>query len=196
MNRRTLIAAAACLALAVAGLVKSLWPASADYTPVPRRTAFVRLPALDTAMTAVDSLAVALKVNASATLSRPAPGWLNVAFPAYGATLHITVTQAAPAGIEDVKANRMQRLMLNSSDMPTDFAEFTNPGGFDVVVATTEGCATPVQFIATDNSSCVVSGAVFFPGFSAGTPADSLRPAIDMLHADVLRTAASIAPVK
>lgn len=86
-----------------------------------------------------------------------------------------------------VKENRMERLVLNSGDRPSEHTEFINPNGFSVLMARTDGSTTPIQFLATDDSAWVVSGAVYFADPSATTAVDSIRPIADAISDDLFR---------
>lgn len=159
-----------------------------DNTPVPRRTAYPRPQLLDTVMTRVTlTPACSPAVNAAAAISSPRPGWLDVAYPGYGATMHLTVTDATPATVDEIKANRMERAMLNAGGLPGRQTEWTNRQGLDVTMIRTEGASTPLQFLATDDSSLVVSGAVYFSDPAAVTATDSIKPVLDAIAADIRR---------
>lgn len=184
-------------AIAVAALV-ALASCSAgddaDRRAVPRRTAYPRLRLPDTVMAPVADFPALLEVNAQAAVTSPRPGWLNVAYPALGAVLHITYTASAPPEIDEVKANRMRRLMLNAGDRPSRQSEFVNPAGFDILMIRTESSSTPLQFVATDDSTAVVSGAVYFsdPAVARTENTDSIAPAIDAIERDLAVTLARL----
>lgn len=157
-------------------------------TAVPRRTAYPRMRLLDTAMTTVEAVpGVTVQVNAGARTSSPRPGWLDVAYPAYGATMHITVTDATPATVDGIKANRMERVVLNAGGLPGRQAEWVTPGGFGVMTLRTDCSSTPLQFPATDDSAVVVSGAVYFADPAATASADSIAPVVEALEGDIRR---------
>lgn len=161
-----------------------------DGNTVPRRTAYPRPTLPDTAMTAADTGAAELhlEVNAAAETESPRPGWINVTYPGLGARIHITVTPVTAADVADVRANRMQRLTLNEGDRRSEHREWANAAGFDILVARTEASSTPLQFLATDDSSAVVSGAVHFadPAVATTESADSIRPILDALERDIV----------
>lgn len=162
---------------------------SDERKPVPRRKAYARVELPDTAMRAADDTPLHMPVNASARTECPRPGWLDISYPTLGATVHVTFTKAA--GIEElerVKANRMQRLMLNAGEEESESGEFSNGHGFNIYIMKSEGVATPIQFLATDDSAWVVSGAAYFnikPGPGA---VDSLRPMVDAVERDILKS--------
>lgn len=159
-----------------------------DDNIVPRRTAYPRPALPDTAMAATGCApGLYLEANARAVIESPRPGWINVAYPGLGARIHITVTPVTAADVADVRANRMQRLSLNEGDRRSEHREWTNAAGFDILVARTEASSTPLQFLATDDSSAVVSGAVYFadPAVATTESADSIRPILDAIERDI-----------
>ncbi len=163
-------------------------------TPIPRRTAYPRPALLDTVMTAAPDLPLYFPVNAQAKISSPGKGWLDVVYPSYGATLHVSFTQVSPSTLEEVKHNRMERLMLNCGDLTTENSEFTNPAGYSILATYTEGANTPLQFVATDNISIVVSGAIYLSDPNAPAAVDSIAPIIDALQGDLIRSLMRLSP--
>lgn len=155
---------------------------------VPRRTAYPRVALADTAMVTADSVPVRFDVSAAARVSHPAPGWLDVAYPMYGATVHVTFTTVTAATVDAVRVNRMERLMLNMGDNPGQRHEFVNDAGYDVLAVLCDAGSTPVQFLATDGESMVVSGAVSFADPRAAAATDSVAPMVAAIYDDVMRS--------
>lgn len=156
-------------------------------TLIPLPTAYPRPNLPDTAMIITAETPLIFPVNAQARIGNPREGWIDVAYPTLGATTHITFTHTTASEIEEVKKNRMERLMLNAGDRPVDFSEFTNRAGFSIMTAYSEGSTTPLQFLATDDSIWVVSGAVYFASPAAVTASDSIRPMVNAIRRDILR---------
>lgn len=154
---------------------------------IPHPTAYPRPNLPDTLMVVTNEAPLVFYVNAQSEVTYPRPGWLDISYPTLGATVHVTFTMAKPDEIEAIKENRMERLMLNAGDRPVDFSEFTNGAGFDIVTATSEGSATPVQFLATDDSEWVVSGALYLSTPDAAA-VDSLKPIIDAIRSDLIKS--------
>ncbi len=171
--------------LAVALLITSC---SDQQKPVPRRTAYPRPPHHDTVMIPTPDAPLRFDVNAAATVTAPAAGWLNVAYPAYNAVMYVTFTPVDEASIDSVRVNRMERLLLNAGGVPGERREFLNEAGYDIMVYTARGTATPVQFLATDGETAVVSGAVYFSDPRATVSTDSLEPFVKAIEGDVLRS--------
>lgn len=140
----------------------------------------------DTVLAAADGLPLKFEVNTEATTERPRPDWLNIRYPMLGATIHVTFTTAADSStLDEVRRNRMQRLLLNAGDKPSNHTEFTNPDGFDILIVETEGISTPLQFLASGPDRWVVSGAAYLDSYNAA--ADSLRPIIQAIRHDIYR---------
>lgn len=159
-----------------------------DTATVPRRTAYPRPQLPDTAMIASRQAPMHFLVNAEARDTAPRPGWLDVAYPTLGASVHVSFTATDPLNIKAVKENRMERLMLNLGDAHAANSEFVNPAGYDILLSEAEGSLTPLQFLATDDSAWVVSGAVYFADPQAAEAVDSMRPIISALRRDLLKS--------
>ena len=158
----------------------------------PRPTAYPRPQLPDTVMIATNLAPLHFLANRDAVVSSTRDGWLDIAYPSLGATVHVTFTRSTPRDIASVKENRMERLMLNAGDRPITFSEFTNAAGFNVLSAKTEASTTPLQFLATDDSEWVVSGAVYFSSPGVVNAHDSIRPMIDAINYDILRSLKSL----
>lgn len=150
----------------------------------PRRVAYPRVAEIDSVMIQLDSDIEWLLVNKAAEVTQPRDRWYDVRYEMYGATIHITNSAVNDSTIGAVKRNRMERIILNNGDRPAQESEFVNRHGIAAFVSVCESSPTPIQFIATDEQSIVISGVVRFD-FEA--PADSLRPIIKVLTRDVLR---------
>lgn len=162
---------------------------------VPRRTAYARVAVLDSNTVQVPDFPLYFPLSCSALVLSPRPLWLDVTYPDYGATAHITLTLADGEALDRVKANRLERLMLNAGDRPGRRSEWLTPAGYDVLTLYTDGSATPWQFVATDDSSAVLSGAVYFADPAAVANADSLAPMVDAIAADITAALNSMRPL-
>lgn len=107
-------------------------------------------------------------------------GWINIAYPAYGVTVSATLTPTTPAGIDRILANRRQRIDRNLAGADARAARI---GSGTIVVAPT-ALRTPVQILATDSASWVLS-AVAVAEWPAETSPDSVAPIIDALARDM-----------
>lgn len=161
-------------------------------TPVPRRMAYPRIEAYaDSAVTAhIGHLAFDIAAQADTTM--PRAGWLNIAYPRYRATIHISVRHfnngdELAAAID----NRLQRMDLNLGDRTAMATDFENEAGFSChSVTSLDGGPTPVQFVAYSPGGYIVSGAAAISGTS--TPADSIAPTVEALASDAERILKSL----
>lgn len=161
--------------------------------PVPRQRAYVRVPLPDTVMRAAEDVPLHFVVNASARTECRRAGWLDISYPTLGATVHVSFTRAAGyEELESVKANRMERLLLNAGYGASESVEFSNGRGFNVYMMRSEGSATPVQFVATDDSVWVVSGVAYFDVKPGPGAVDSLRPMVDAVERDIVESMSSL----
>ncbi len=161
---------------------------SGNNSAIPRRTAYPRIVAIDTVMTQVPNLPVRFLVNSSASLSENASkGWLDVKYDDYNAILHITFTSTSPNKLSEIIENRMERLILNTGGRSSKQTEFVNNFGFHVYLSETDGIATPIQFIASDDSTLVISGAYYLEDVKVTENIDSISPVIDILRSDLMR---------
>lgn len=156
-----------------------------DDTATPRRRAYQRIEAYAPEYTAVDSLPVRLLVNSSATVSRPRRDWVNVSYPRYNATIFISVTEADSGNIDDVIANRIERIALNAGDVRVDALDIDNGRFSSTLYDAPAAVAMPLQFVATDGKSLVVSASVFFDNADRITSLDSVAPAIEAIRRDL-----------
>lgn len=182
-------AAAVCAAIVAGGCSEG------EHRAVPRREAYVRLQLPDSAMSAVGGTPLLFMVNNDAVADVPRRGWLDVAYPTIGVEVHITFTPVTEATAPEVMANRMERLMLNSGNLTVDEREFTNPHGFDIYLTRAERTATPIQFLATDRRSMVVSGAAVMRGVSPDTAVEAIAPAVDAVYRDIMRAMQNLQPL-
>lgn len=176
-----LIFAAALAVLSLAGC-----SGSENQRIVPRRTAYPRPQLPDSILTDFKAAPLHFEVNAEASTSSPKEGWLNIRYPMLAATVYVTFTSTTTSNIEGVRRNRMERLMLNAGDKPSNHSEFTNDAGFDILLSETDGATTPVQFLASDGEKWVVSGAAYFDNPAATLSADSIRPMVKAIRRDIL----------
>lgn len=173
-------------------LAAAMQACGGDNSAVPRRTAFPRIADIGTAMTAVDSLPVRFEVNAATVVTRPRPMWLDVAYPAYGATMHVSFTPVDASTAAQVRDNRLERMMLNAGEHVSLQSESMNPDGFHVLVLESEGAVTPLQFLASDDRT-VVSGAVYFADPAAVTATDSIKPIVRAILGDIRASMSTLA---
>lgn len=165
-------------------LILSMLPAcrKADDS-TPRRYAYPRIEAYDTIYRQVEIGPVNLSVNAEAEVSSPRPGWLDIDYPRYGATVHVSA--ATTDNIAEALANRRERIALNLGGSRATTHEFM-AGDFECTVVESPGAGmTPVQLLAASPRGIIVSGAANLAGTT--TPVDSIRPIVTALTADAIK---------
>lgn len=179
------------LAIAFSFLMSECGSDGHSEVAVPRRQAYPRIELYDTVYRAVDNLPVVFEVNDCATISRASrdgmenPNWINVKYSRYGATLHCTYTSVADVSISEVMNNRIERMSLNTGELTTDITTLsTSQGVTATVLMTPMAKVTPIQFLATDSATYVMTGALYLDNASVAT--DSVMPILDAVRADVI----------
>lgn len=166
-----------------------------DYVEVPRRHAYPRIALPDSTYSFTTAgkshLVIAVNDAATSTLRSSDDGiacFVDVAYPTLQSTIFYTITPVDRATLSDVIANRLQRIELNMGASDAELLEFDTPAGFECKVFVTRGdISTPVQFLSTDGTNLVVSGAAFVREASPAT-ADSIAPIVDVISRDVVHT--------
>lgn len=161
---------------------------------IPRRHAYPRIELPQESYTNVNSgyKDVEIAVNDVATyVCRDADDgdtrFLDVDYPQFNSTIFYTITPVEQSNIENVIANRLERIRLNLGDCDAELLEFNSEEGFENKVLVSRGeISTPVQFISTDGKDVVVSGVAFVKEASAAT-ADSIAPIVEMLRRDIIQ---------
>lgn len=172
-------------------LVLSAAACRKESAPVPRRYAFPRVEPYDTAMVSARLGNVTFDVNAQADTVLPRPGWLNISYPRYGVTLHMSEnTFSSPDSLQRALRNRRQRIDLNFGDTHGRAETFTTPRGFEcMIVGNPEAGSAPVHFIATRDND-LLSGAAVFAGSTR--PVDSIAPVYQAVYGDIVRLLLSL----
>ena len=154
---------------------------------VPRPTAYPRVIDPGTDYVFADSLPVTIEVNRSATISRPAPGWLDIAYPSLGAAIHLSIISATPDDIDDIIANRSERIDLNLADAAGTARDVTleSEAFTSTLIVAPDARNTPLQFLSTDGSEWVITGAVFFKDVRPDASVDSLSQAVGYIRRDL-----------
>lgn len=155
--------------------------------PTPRRHAYPRVAVADSVYAAADSFAPHFETNLATRLERPAPGQLSIIYPAYHATVYVTAQELTPDRLETALDNRRERISLNLSGAAATTEHFSSDNNmYDCVLVTAgDATTTPVQFLATDGTSTLVSGAAYFGGIDATTSADSIAPIVAAIKRDL-----------
>ncbi len=128
-----------------------------------------------------------LMVNDSARVEPgEADGWFDIVYPAYNARINCTLTTASSeADLARAIENRLERLERNVGGAEGELTELTSEGGIGCMMIVAPGApATPVQFLATDSVSRLLSGTVVFA--SRELKPDSVAPAVEAVERDVV----------
>lgn len=163
---------------------------------VPRPVAFPRIEAPAGRYVEADSLPLHFEINTSASTERNEQDgtvWLTITYPDYfpGTAIYCTFTPVTDESVEEVIANRTERMALNSGGADSEITQLTSDGGLDCTMTVTRaGSATPVQFIAADNG-IVVSGAMYI-NVDAGFAPDSIAPVVEAVSRDMLHSLKTI----
>ncbi len=154
--------------------------------PVPRPTAYPRVADPGATYIAVDSLPVTFEVNSAATVERPRADWLNVSYPDWNVTVHVSMTAVDPEDFDQAIDNRMQRLHLNVASLAvTEELDIDSRDFSSVLISSPDSRSTPLQFIATGDSTMIVSGVAFFKNVTPNSPVDSLAPIVKYIRRDL-----------
>ena len=164
-------------------------------TAIPRRHAYPRieLPQENYHDITVGCNELHISVNEVATYNRRVADdgetcFIDVSYPKLSSTIFYTITPVDDATIEDVIANRLERIRLNLGDSDAELIEFNSTEGFENKVLVSHGnISTPVQFISTDGENVVVSGVAFIKDASPAT-ADSIAPIVDVIRRDIVHS--------
>lgn len=160
---------------------------------VPKPDAYPRITALDSIYISSDSTALRFDANASAQLKVHSPYWFDISYPAYGATVFITITPAKSDSLAAVIDNRRQRMMLNTGGSETAVSAPIRSGDFTSYMYKSVSIrSTPLQFLSSDGERWAVSGTVFFSNVSPDSPVDSLAPMVAQIERDIVHGLSNI----
>jgi len=152
---------------------------------IPRREAYPRIEPYNKAYQVLSVGKFAVSVNKASSVEYLKPSWVNVRYPRYGLTLHLTALE--PDNQEEFEndiARRLERMALNIGDSNADDTTATTKHGLNYILQSSyDGIPTPLQFIAFGNGRDILSGTVAFTGPS--TPADSVAPIIDAMKQEL-----------
>lgn len=203
MSRRIFKAAVAISIVLLAAVAAGCGGRDAGEEEYPRPKGWPRLPDYPADYIAVaagiSGMPLAMEVNRHASLSRRSGGngaaWLDISYPAYGATVYLTVTPASSAGeVAEAVENRLERFSLDNPGVAGHTPVASSDGCFRGVISVAAASATPVQFVVSNGKNCVVSATAHFSEFSSGdiSRTDSIAPAVDTILRDLLHTIESL----
>ncbi len=164
---------------------------------VPRRTAYPRIELYDSTFhDASAELYAILMVNDSAqtdiTSHSPEATWIDVRYPRYGATLRLTLSCLSGKALHEAIANRSERIALNAGGMQSTVTQLTSAENISSEIITTPGAmVTPLQIIATDSSSILLTGALEMP--ASAESAEYYDPIVKGVERDLIHMAKHLA---
>lgn len=158
-----------------------------DNSAVPRRYAYPREAPCDTAVVPARLGDFRILINAGADITRPADNWLNIIYPRYGVTVHLSANSFADGeALQAAIANRRQRMELNFGDTPAEAISFDNNAGIDCTIAGSPDAGSAPVYITAVNprNRSMLSGAAVFAGPT--TPVDSIEPVYRIVYSHLL----------
>lgn len=161
-----------------------------EYTPKPRGYFRIEPAEAEYATFTADTLPYSFLLSRQALATPPsgssAPGWINLVYPQWGATIYCSYLPVTPATLPEAeKESRslVQRLLAPGVQV-TEIA-YSNPEGavYGSLFLLSGETSSPAQFMLTDSLSRFFRGALYF---DCRPNADSLAPVIDYLRQDVI----------
>lgn len=160
-----------------------------DDNTVPRRYAYPRIELYDTIYKHVITSPVNIEVNSSALAEISHRSihdtWINVRYPRYHATLSLTLIETSDDGLKEALRNRNERMSLNLNGINCRTYESTHKDMSGIVLVAESPCVTPVQILATDHQSLLLTGALTFDGDKERT-VEEISPVVNAVKEDLL----------
>lgn len=152
---------------------------------VPKRRAYPRIEPYPEMYEPVPGIPVRFEINSDAGFRADSSGYLfDVAYERFGAVLHCTYSPVTRGSAAHVLDNRYERMDLNLGENTAELLEIGSGRDVNAVILTSPSAeVTPVQFLATDSVSFVLSGALVIE--RSGTP-DSIFPILQSVKRDLV----------
>jgi hypothetical protein len=156
---------------------------------VPRRKAYPRIEAYDSAYTRCDSLFVSFDANSAAVVHVKPSGesaieCADIVYPRYGMTVYLTAIRSDKKNFERRLDDRLERISLNLGGAYPTAIDVKSAGGYDATVFVCPGINTPVQALAADSvSSTLVSATLFCDATIMAS--DSIAPMVEVITRDI-----------
>lgn len=204
MRKRSILAFAIVIAVAVVSLILPTGCAGDNHVAVPRPKGYPRQPQIGDVYIAPEGAPAGFVMNSDARLvessdSTRSGEWITVEYPMYDATVYYTFSPVTPLTADGVLENRLERMRLNFAGVPisTRPIKVNGKGGesgsynmWDGQIMTTrEKCAFPVQFILR-SPDMIVSGSLFMPSMTVNP--DSVAPAVEIITRDIERSVSGL----
>lgn len=192
-----LITAMSLAVLFVAACGVGIARCTANNYEIPKPEAYPYIEPYDSVYVCYDSLPVSFDINAAAqTKIIPSEmadtlgiksNWLNIRYPRYEATLHCTALRGNNALILSHLENRKKRIEMNLLNIPAHSIHIEDPDNkFTSELFFSSGeSMTPIQFLATDSNTFILSGALRFD--REINDHDSVSPVIEYITRDIVQ---------
>lgn len=157
---------------------------------VPRPVAYPRIEMPDSSYVPVVVGVDTLLINAGArgeTASRDGGVWVDVLYDApFSPRLALTLTDAR-GRVDEVLANRSERMALNLGGARCEMTDITTPGGWTCRMALARSvAATPIQLLATDGTHVLSGALVLEVADSVAADPVAYAPVVEAVKRDVL----------
>lgn len=202
INKIPLYVSMALVVIVIANLAILLSHCATSGYVIPKPKAYFKIEPYDTVYKQFSELPLTLMVNDSAQCylvndSTKATGseWINIYYPRYKATLFCSYVPVTKQSLNKHIGNRIQRIMLNAGqEIPRNiiFQDTIHNMSASVYFTSAESIS-PLQFLVTDSTSYLFSGALYF---SDKVKDDSISPVIDYITDDVMYMLQTLKPQK
>lgn len=194
-SKRGIILLIGCVAAALASiLVLKCEGVEREYQPIPKPHGYMRvdLPMADYYL--VGKLPVNFELNALAkdTIPVGAVGsdakWLDIVYPQFNATIHCSYIGVDASSFYYRLDNRIERVMMNANFQPPEMVDVVSIADSRVkstLFINRLGGVTPVEFIATDSVSFLLSGTLAIYN-NGEVESDSITPMIKYIESDIV----------
>ncbi len=121
-------------------------------------------------------------------------GWINIKYPKYNATIYCSYIDITKEKLhQEIEKNRELVYVhsKHSSGITTLNYNDTTEGVWAELYILEGNVATPLQFIATNNSSYIFRGSLYF---DTKVNTDSVAPIVEYLQSDIAQIIESIKP--
>lgn len=166
----------------------------ADTPPTPRPKAWPRINTYPEVYTTNNTLSIPLSVNSGTTTHSVNTGnanseALDIVYPRYRATINLTLLKprhGSDFALKKAIDSRLERINLNLGTSQASVVSQTNQNGINtLLVKSLSAIPTPLQILATDSSTFLLSATVFIPFRPSVGATDSLAPVIESLNKDL-----------
>lgn len=193
LQNRIAVCAAACI---TAGAALMSCTVRDDKTAVPKPEGWPRIevPAQNYTDRTIGGINLRLNSEATANTETRVDGnqWIDITYPQFRqAKIYLTLSSATADEMQNVLANRHERMELNTGGALTELTELTSEGEWQCELAMTRNSlTTPLQLLAHDSIHAngighVLSGALYLD-VPPHTAPDSIAPIVRAIKDDML----------